>query len=382
MGDYINNSNLKRDDNYDNLSDEEKTYLKNYIKSRKDELTNTIQLKQFNCDLENYTPPPLSPDLGRKYDQVVKGDIRISRINKNNYKINFDKIGKFLLYQIWDEKDVATYTYMPKFPNNDTHPRSYSDATKYAKDNPGKIKNIDITLNNYRYVIIKNPKKWVEYFNTLNNRRSFKPTTVMEISSKKYIFVIYKVKINKKGKLVFYVTTKEINIINDSKSDKVKIFKKLPIGKHKNVRFDIDCSQDTSCGGNNTCECWCPNDFYVIGSGTYFSCQQNRCNTNYNSIGDICYYCPPGEIEKDFVLYNREMWGYWCCFVNSGLPVLCVTNPNTEGKESYEWINTGSDGGVQCCPSGDQVYCSPASLYSNGSDPTCNTTSIQTYCTP
>jgi hypothetical protein len=381
MVDYINNSNLKKDDNYDNLSDEEKLYLKNYIKSRKDELTNIIQLKQFNCSLETYTPP-LSPDVGRKYDQVVKGDVSILRINKNSYKITFDKIGKFLLYQVWDEKGVDTYTYTPNNPSNDDPPRNYSSAVKYAYENPDKVKTVDVNINNYRYIIIKNEKKWVEYFNTLNSRINFTPTTVMQISNKKYVFVIKKAKINKKGELVFYVATKEINIINDCKSDKVtKIFKKLPIGKYHNVRFDIDDSQYTSCA---SCECWCPNNAYVYTNTSTFGlwCQQNICTTNYTSVADICYYCPPGFIENGGNSATREMWGLSCCFVDSsyGLPLSCVVVPKEEPK-LYNWNNSGSYGGAQCCTNTSNVTtCSEASQYTNPSEPTCTTTG--SYCNP
>ena len=62
MVDYINSSNCITNDGYENLLDEEKTYLKNYIKIRKDAITKNIELKRFNCNLETYTPP-LSPDV-------------------------------------------------------------------------------------------------------------------------------------------------------------------------------------------------------------------------------------------------------------------------------------------------------------------------------
>lgn len=384
MVDYINNSKLKRDDNYDNLLDEEKIYLKNYVKSRKDTLTEMIELKQFNCSLETYTPP-LSPDLGRKYDQVVKGDVSILRINKNSYKITFDKIGKFLLYQIWNEKGVETYTYMPKYPSSNDHPRNYSDATKYADENADKVKKVDMKINNYRYILRKNAKKWVEYFNALNSRKNFTPTTVMQISNKKYVFVIKKAKINKKGELVFYVTTKEINIINDSKSDKVKkIFKKLPIGKYQNVRFDIDNIQEGACGGygSSSCECWCPNNFYVSGiaSTLDFDCQQNRCNTNYDSSGDYCYYCPPGFFEDGGDSSTREIVGVLCCWVINGwLVTECVIPSSKEGKEIYNWANTGSDGGAICCTNKSNVTTCTEPI---GNTSTAACTTSQSYCDP
>lgn len=387
MVDYVNTSNtINFQTLYEKLSDAEKYELKGYIKYRKDTLTEMIQLKQFNCRLETYTPP-LSPDLGRKYDQVVKGDVSILRINKNSYKITFDKIGKFLLYQIWNEKGVETYTYMPDYPSSNDHPRNYSDATKYADENADKVKKVDMKINNYRYILRKNAKKWVEYFNALNSRKNFTPTTVMQISNKKYVFVIKKAKINKKGELVFYVTTKEINIINDSKSDKVKkIFKKLPIGKYQNVRFDIDYSQDGACDsyGSSSCECWCPNNTYVSGiaSTLDFYCQQNTCNTNYDSSGDICYYCPPGFIEDGGPSATRELWGVLCCWVTDGLPLTdppCVMPSSTEDKEDYLWANTGSDGGAICCTNTSNVTTCTEPI-GDASSATCTTS--QSYCDP
>ena len=61
----------------------------------------------------------------------------------------------------------------------------------------------------------------------------FKPTTVMEIGSNKYLFVLDKAKLNRKGQVIFKVSTKEIN-----SSDKKML--KLPRGHHDGVRFDID----------------------------------------------------------------------------------------------------------------------------------------------
>ena len=83
-------------------------------------------------------------------------------------------------------------------------------------------------------------KHWVQDFNSLNaslkasKNPLFTPTVVMEIGNNKYVFVLNKAKLTRKGHVVFKVSTKEIR-----SSDK-KILK-LPRGHHDGVRFDIDC---------------------------------------------------------------------------------------------------------------------------------------------
>jgi hypothetical protein len=142
-------------------------------------------------------PPPPSRD----FDQVVKGDINIKQLSKKKYKITFSKIGKFLIYQTW------------------------SDSSK--------------PLNDDRSVYYQKAKLWINNFNYLNeslkasNKPLFTPTTVMEIGNNKYIFVLNKAKLTRKGHVVFKVSTKEIR-----SSDKKLL--KLPHGHHDGVRFDID----------------------------------------------------------------------------------------------------------------------------------------------
>jgi hypothetical protein len=143
------------------------------------------------------TPNPSFPD----FDQVVEGNVDIKQLSKKKYKITFNKIGKFLKYQTW------------------------SDSSK--------------TLNENRSVYYQKAKLWVQDFNKLNaslkasDKPLFKPTTVMEIGNNKYLFVLDKAKLNRKGQVIFKVSTKEIN-----SSDKKML--KLPRGHHDGVRFDID----------------------------------------------------------------------------------------------------------------------------------------------
>ena len=142
------------------------------------------------------TPTPIP-----SFDQVVKGNVDIKKLSKNNYQIKISEISKFLKYQTW------------------------SDSSK--------------TLNENRKVFYQNAKHWVQYFNSLNaslkasDKPLFTPTTVMEIGLKKYLFVIDEAKLNGKGHVVFKVSTKEIKL-----SDKKML--KLPCGHHDGVRFDID----------------------------------------------------------------------------------------------------------------------------------------------
>ena len=124
----------------------------------------------------------------------VQGNVDIKRLCKNKYKITFNKIGKFLKYQ------------------------TSSDTSQ--------------PLNESCSAYYQNAKQWVKHFNILN--KSNISTAIMEINNNKYLFVIYEAKLNKKHRIVFKVTTKEINFSNDA----YKI--KIPRGCHDGVRFIIE----------------------------------------------------------------------------------------------------------------------------------------------
>jgi hypothetical protein len=134
--------------------------------------------------MSNNSPPP---------DQV-QGNVDIKRLCKNKYKITFNKISKFLKHQ------------------------TSSDTSQ--------------PLNESCSAYYQNAKQWVKHFNILN--KSNISTAIMEIDNNKYLFVIYEAKLNKKCRVVFKVTTKEINFSNDA--SKIKI----PRGCHDNVRFIIE----------------------------------------------------------------------------------------------------------------------------------------------
>ena len=165
-------------------------------------------------------PPPQVPS----FDQIVKGNIRIKKLSKDKYKITFSKIGKFLLYQVWD------------------------------KDNVNKI-------NDNRKVGYVYAKNWDNVFKKDKERLEDKgkplytPTTIMETEDDEiYAFVIHKACLNSHGQVVFTVSTKEISLQNNTSKKLIQ----LPQGKCNNVRFDIDSVNDCFA-------CWL---FYTYGGFT------------------------------------------------------------------------------------------------------------------
>ena len=154
------------------------------------------------------TDTPISTISSPSFDQIVKGNVTITKLNKYKYKYNitFSKIGKFLQYQVWD-KDNA---------NNQ---------------------------NDKRIIRYKSAKQWVNLFNESNKNYKkplFNPTTIMETEDDHiFAFVINKAYFNPSKHLVFTVTTSEI-----SSSSSCKNLIQLPIGCLNNVRFDIDSSDD------------------------------------------------------------------------------------------------------------------------------------------
>jgi hypothetical protein len=139
------------------------------------------------------------------FDQIVKGNVSIKKLSKDKYRITFSKIGKFLMYQVWD------------------------------KDN--------VNLNKKRQVGYVSAKQWVKAFKGYNeeledgDKPLFTPTTIMETEDDSvYAFVIHKAYLNSCGKVVFTVSTNEISLQNNTSKKMVR----LPEGKCNNVRFDID----------------------------------------------------------------------------------------------------------------------------------------------
>jgi acyl carrier protein len=150
------------------------------------------------------TIEPLGESLPA-FDQIVKGNVSIKKLSKQRYRITFSKIGKFLLYQVWDKDDVNK-------------------------------------INAKRQVRYVSAKNWVKRFNTFNtilkenDKPLFTPTTIMETENRNYAFVIHNASLNSCDKVVFTVSTEEISLQNNTSKKLVQ----LPEGKCNNVRFDID----------------------------------------------------------------------------------------------------------------------------------------------
>jgi acyl carrier protein len=138
-----------------------------------------------------------------EFDQIVKGNVNIKKLSKQRYRITFSKIGKFLVYQVWDKDDVNK-------------------------------------MNAKRQVGYVSAKEWVKRFNTINknlkDKPLFTPTTIMETENRNYAFVIHKASLNSCDKVVFTVSTEEISLRNNTSKKLVQ----LPLGKCNHVRFDID----------------------------------------------------------------------------------------------------------------------------------------------
>jgi hypothetical protein len=157
----------------------------------------------------------------------VKGNVSIKKLSKDKYRITFSKIGKFLVYQVWDKDSV--------------------------------------NLNKKRSVGYVSAKQWIKAFKGYNKELEiigkplFTPTTIMETENSNYAFVIHNVYINSHGKVVFTVSTKNISLANNTSKKLIR----LPEGKCNNVRFDIDKTGTCNCT-YGPCKCFVnePGDRY------------------------------------------------------------------------------------------------------------------------
>jgi len=166
---------------------------------------------QFGCCSDGTTSKadqqgsncPSVPVPKREYDQIVNGDVSIKKKGDHQYKIVFDKIGDFLLYQVWSDQ---------------TH-----------------------NFNNDRNVFTVEAVDWVkEAFPNTPSNPPYQPTCIMELDFfNRYIFVIKKAKMQK-GKVVFTVSTKEINLINLTPTDNLNLLTVIPQGTFLDMRFDIN----------------------------------------------------------------------------------------------------------------------------------------------
>ena len=143
------------------------------------------------------------------FDHLIKGDVIIKKLKKKHeYRITFSKVygDRFFFYQVFN------------------------------KDNTDNV-------NDQRFAAYITTKNIVNLYNDTNNNNKlfnqplFTPTTIMELPNfNKYAFVINNVYFNSHKRLVFMISTKEINLQNTSS----KKLTQIPCGKFKHVRFDVD----------------------------------------------------------------------------------------------------------------------------------------------
>jgi len=124
-----------------------------------------------------------------RFDSVLSGNVKITKVSKCNYNIKFLQSGDITLYQVWNEND----------PN----------------------------VNSERLILTLRPANWLDAVD-VNEK-----TTLMENGNCKYAFVIKKGEI-KGREMVWEVSTREI----DNRSKNVKT--ELPLGIFNAVRFDVD----------------------------------------------------------------------------------------------------------------------------------------------
>jgi len=143
----------------------------------------------------------MSYNNSAKFDQVVRGNVRICKKDTHTYTITFLKASEFTLYQVFNETGSG---------------------------------------NNKRLVVNDNTKQWQQSLINAQKAIGFEPTCLLEINLNRYACVITNAEfIN--NQLIFRVTTKPI------KNYSITVKKGFPTGTFKNVRFDIDSL--SSCGG-------------------------------------------------------------------------------------------------------------------------------------
>jgi len=334
------------------LNENERTQAVEYMQTT---ITTYMQMNNIvyqnimhQCELENFKKNPLYlSGTGRVFEFVMRGDVKITKIKKrydSNYKITFSRVNKILTYQVHKSKnEIIPLTHLPEHPNtSDDHPRRSNDVFEYIKNNSEKVVVVDFDLNKNRNVRLSNIDEFISDFNSVEN---FKPTTVMEIGYKKYVFVINNVKKNyNNNRLVFYISTKEIRLVGNFSNNLTKI---LPLGMHKRVRIDIDdyevYGNSISCplaGPDGNTTCYCPGGSTittmgaVAGVGNAIVICRKRCRSDYpDLVGGICYsICTDGAYEVGP-----------CCWKHWYDPIFGLDFPYSPGckstliPESFAW---------------------------------------------
>jgi hypothetical protein len=229
--------------------------------------------------MSNQEPPLPQPTFA--FDQIVKGNVCIKKLKKKHmYRITFSKIGKFLVYQVWD------------------------------KDNVGD-------QNSNRNVFRLPAIIWINDFIQRNKELEksgkplFTPTTIIEtVDEEQYACVIHKAYFNSDDRAVFTISTKEIQLSNNCSKKLIKI----PCGKFYNMRFDIDAPNR---GGNdivyNRSNCSFP--YYMQysygGNAPGSSCRDWLIGWDFGSQGyaKILHYGkgPNGEPPGEFNFTWKEL---------------------------------------------------------------------------
>ena len=294
-----------------------------------------------------------APQPKRKYDQIVKGDVKIVKTTKYNseYKIVFKKAGKFLVYQVWDNRDSIETFYAPNHKGVNS-----KELKQYIENNPEEVIKVKklVTLNDDRNVRLLTAKKWVMNFEKLND--TFKPTTVMSIGNKKYVFVINNAIINSNDEPVFYISTKEIKV----KNNKMKSMTKIPCGKlYKDVRFDIDSYSVLQGLYDSTTllTFYCPPGSFATSFSATISSQVSNlvcmsiCSSDYNMNAGLCY--PDCSLwSTSHVCYSAGCcWSwYWSTsFWGVSLKIYFICScDNALSKTAKLW--GGEEYGFACLP--------------------------------
>ena len=309
----------------ENESKEAGEYMKIITTEHMKYIHSLYEKKMYECELETFSKnSTYSGELGRAYEFIIQGDVKITKVKKiydSTHKITFHSVNKILTYQVHKNKnEKITHTHMPIHPDNEgDHPIGSKSAIEYIKNNPEKVVNVDYNLNKQRNVKLTNIDEFIRDFNIVEN---FKPTTVMEIGFKRYLFVINKIKKDKNNKMSFYISTKEIRLLGKCSNTLVK---KIPIGMYKRVRFDID-------------------DYEVYGNSTSLDPQLIReCENHpeFRGCSELLskryteYFCPPGSVITTMDL-------------SSGIPNFCRWNCNNDfpylvGGICWSGCNRSSD---------------------------------------
>ena len=177
-----------------------------------------------------------------KFDQVVRGDVKICKTGDQKYKITFMKEREFTLYQVWT-------------PNGD---------------------------NSRRLVLTDSSKRWQERIIVEQKATGFAPTTLMAVGDCKWAFVITNAYFEK-SRLVLEVSTAEI--VNLSKT----VQKGLKTGYFKNARFDIDRIAVPICNlcpytSQEECENNTNSNINSRQPSPCFQCKNGNWGTIYNTV--------------------------------------------------------------------------------------------------